>query len=199
MICLTACVASIWAPGSPFDAQIEFNSTFHDSFTTRNASFPSGDVHVATGDITSYASIMLLMAGITAARLGPPNPYITQKKPKNNQNKKKLIFFLHWQDCGLQIWASTSFCRALKTASAVQSTACRVRWTRWWTRPNSCWSSFSRGPRLSAFWSPFPSWLLRLGEYLERVAIIEGISNNNGQLIQMDVFRQLLLPATADI
>ena len=67
VLCLTLCVASVWAPGSPFDAGAVFNSTIYDPFIDRN----STEIHADEVDYTHpFASIVLLLAGITAARFG---------------------------------------------------------------------------------------------------------------------------------
>ena len=66
--CLTLCVASVWTPGSPFDPHAVINSTIYDPFRDRNSTKISSDHADHTDDL--YTSIILLMAGITAARLG---------------------------------------------------------------------------------------------------------------------------------
>lgn len=68
-MCLIMCVASVWAPGSPFQLQAVFNSTIHDPFMDRNLTDVPIDDTIDT-EIEMYTSIILLMAGITSARFG---------------------------------------------------------------------------------------------------------------------------------
>ena len=69
--CLTLCVASVWTPGSPFDPQSVINSTIHVSLRdSRNSSDAYADYAADHSETVVYTSILLLMAGITAARFG---------------------------------------------------------------------------------------------------------------------------------
>lgn len=79
MVCLIPCVVSVWAPGSPFDVTALANSTIHDPFTSRNSSVIS-DVEADHIDPILYTSVILLMAGITAARFGKCYPSICENQ-----------------------------------------------------------------------------------------------------------------------
>jgi len=60
--CLTLCVASIWAPGSPFDAHA-LSELFNNSATKTSAAQPLKAP-------SSYVSVVLLLTGIISSRFG---------------------------------------------------------------------------------------------------------------------------------
>ena len=70
--CLTLCVVSIWAPGSPFNvgSSVSFVPATDDSLVGKtNASGNLGDA-VDHENLLSFVSVALLMSGIIAARFG---------------------------------------------------------------------------------------------------------------------------------
>ena len=70
--CLTLCVASVWAPGSPFDpSHVSIVTGDIDPFAYQNATTNSTGVLETTPE--SYTSIILLMTGILSARFGTNN------------------------------------------------------------------------------------------------------------------------------
>lgn len=72
VICLTLCVGSVWAPGSPYDpSAVSHLVSLADTFTSMSnvtGNFTSTHVNYETPE--SYTSVILLMAGIVSARFG---------------------------------------------------------------------------------------------------------------------------------
>jgi len=69
VMCLIPCVISVWAPGSPFELEAFINSTVQDPIIRSNSSAIFDD-EVDEVDPVMYTSVILLMAGIIAARYG---------------------------------------------------------------------------------------------------------------------------------
>ena len=68
---LTLCVASIWAPGSPFNASALFVPAIEDPFVVSNVSTNSTEYFsYKEENISPHISVILLMSGIIAARFG---------------------------------------------------------------------------------------------------------------------------------
>ncbi|XP_046459342.1 solute carrier family 40 member 1-like [Daphnia pulex] len=67
--CLTLCVASVWAPGTPFDPVSVSISNIDNPFALKNSSRNSTAGSYEVGP-ESYTSVILLMAGIILARFG---------------------------------------------------------------------------------------------------------------------------------
>ena len=67
--CLTLCVASVWAPGSPFDPASVSIPAISDPFTVYNATSSNSTTSHDEGP-ESYTSVILLMSGILSARFG---------------------------------------------------------------------------------------------------------------------------------
>ena len=70
--CLTLCVGSVWAPGSPFDLS-SANATAPINNPFLNSNLTMGNLtstHHSVEPPESYTSIILLMSGIIAARFG---------------------------------------------------------------------------------------------------------------------------------
>ncbi|EFX70364.1 putative ferroportin [Daphnia pulex] len=67
--CLTLCVASVWAPGTPFDPASVSISNLDNPFALKNSSRNSTAGSYEDGP-ESYTSVILLMAGIILARFG---------------------------------------------------------------------------------------------------------------------------------
>lgn len=65
---LTLCVASVWAPGTPFDPSAVSISTIVDPFTFQNTSSNSTGSYQEGPE--SYTSVILLLSGIILARFG---------------------------------------------------------------------------------------------------------------------------------
>ncbi len=66
--CLTLCVASVWAPGTPFDLASVSVSSIADPFAFNNSSTNSTGSYENSTE--SYTSVILLLTGIILARFG---------------------------------------------------------------------------------------------------------------------------------
>ncbi|XP_046645830.1 solute carrier family 40 member 1-like [Daphnia pulicaria] len=66
--CLTLCVASVWAPGTPFDLASVSVSSIADPFAFNNSSTNSTGSYENSPE--SYTSVILLLTGIILARFG---------------------------------------------------------------------------------------------------------------------------------
>lgn len=69
--CLTLCVGSIWAPGSPFDPSSVSFTNIDDPFAYQNISSNFSDSYEEGPE--SYTSVILLMTGMISARFGKWN------------------------------------------------------------------------------------------------------------------------------
>ncbi len=81
--CLTLCVASVWAPGTPFDPVSVFTSGIRDPFTIQNATNTNSTGPYYEGP-ESYTSVILLMSGIICARFGITTNFYSYKAPYSN-------------------------------------------------------------------------------------------------------------------
>lgn len=69
--CLTLCVGSVWAPGSPFDPSAVRTGINENPFLNSNVTAGNlTSTHFSVEPPESYTSVILLMSGIVAARFG---------------------------------------------------------------------------------------------------------------------------------
>lgn len=108
VLCLVACVASIWMPGSPFDPDALFsrNIDSNDSVAVFELEANvTNDVTSSTddGENSVYTSIVLFVSAIVVSRMGED---INRKR--DWQLNVPLLYRTCFQDCGSPIWSSAN-------------------------------------------------------------------------------------------